>query len=182
MIDSKRIICSNLLLQPNEMFLLLIKWNLELQALGRKGALVGTWSQSCAHRGLKRTYCTLSTPPHWSLYMCPLISWPVVACHPHTQVPDLGTPHKEFKALPSRSLFHEEAQNMVKVKGITRACPLRIYLLEPYQSWLVESHNWGFLISFSIRIVTGNKNKILRAFSLENQYRAHTPLFNLTIC
>lgn len=127
--DSKRIICSNLLLWPNEMFLHVIEWNLELQALGRKGTLVGTWSQSFAHRGLTRTYCTLSTPPHWSLYMCPLISWLVAACHPHSQVPDLGTPYKEFKAVPSRSLFHEEAQDMVKVRGITRACPLFISLL-----------------------------------------------------
>lgn len=125
-------------------------------------------------RGLRKTYRTLSTAPCLSLYVSPdcMTCCGLPPSHPS---PWLGDPHKEWKDLPCRSPSHEEVQDMVKDKGITRACPLCIPLSEPYQRWLVENYDWRFLISFCIRIMTSSKNNIWRASSLENQYRAHTP-------
>lgn len=126
----------------------------------------------CPH-GLKKTYRTLSTASCLSCHVSPdfMSCCGLPPSHPS---PWLGDHHKKWKDHPYRSPSHEEAQDMVNDKGITRAYPLGTPLSEPYQRWLVENYDWGFLISFYIRIMTSSKNKIWRASSQENQYRAHT--------
>ena len=113
-------------------------------------------------------------PPCPSMYVSPDFMTCCGLPHLHP-CPWPRDPHEELKFLLCSCPSHEEAQDTVKNKGITRSCPLCISHPGPYQRWLVENYDWGFLISFPISIMTSGTNKILRASSVGNQCRAHSP-------